>query len=110
MERSYELQPNELQQQQALNEENQQALAQFGSLTLQMETLRARLPKIEEKQRELVNQVAQRHGVTHFLAARIVNRSLICLFPDEPVAPEPVAAPAVRNSRANGPEHHAAKE
>lgn len=105
MERAYNLEPHELQQQQQLTEEHQRALAEFGGLTLQMENVRGRIPQIEQKQRELVSQVAQRHKVTNFLAARIVNQNLVCMLPDEPQpidVPVAPAAPTVRGLRANG--------
>lgn len=89
MERAYNLEPHELQQQQQLSEEHQRALAEFGGLTLQMENVRTRIPQLEQKQRELVSAVAQRHGVTNFIAARIINRNLICQLPDEPVTVGP---------------------
>jgi hypothetical protein len=105
MERAYNLEPNELQQQQQLAEEHQRALAEFGGLTLQLESVRGRIPLIEQRQRELISQVAQRHGVTNFVAARIVNRNLVCQLPDEyaPEAPANLPQPTtVRGLRANG--------
>lgn len=108
MERSYNLEPHELHQQQQLEAEHQRALAEFGGLTLQLENVRPRIGQIEQKQRELVSAVAQRHGVTNFLAARIINRNLVCMLPDEaPMLPTMDAAPATPPIRSNGAEHPA---
>lgn len=89
MERAYNLEPNEAQQQQQLADEHQRVLAEFGGLTLQMENVRTRIPQVEQRQRELINQVAQRHGVTNFVAARIVGKNLVCMLPDEPAVMDP---------------------
>jgi Tfp pilus assembly protein PilO len=99
MERAYNLQQDELQQQQQLEMEQRDTLAQFGALTLQLEQVRARLPQIEERQRSLITQVARRHSVANYLTARIVGANLICQLPD----PAPDDGPAaIKNLRPNG--------
>ena len=107
MERAYNLEPHEKQQHQQLESEHQRALAEFGSLTLQLENIRPRIAQLEQKQRELTSQVAQRHGVTNFLAARLINNNLVCMLPDEPQTIDvqvPAAAPALRTNGAALPE------
>jgi hypothetical protein len=99
MERAYNLQPEELQQQQQLDIEQRDTLAQFGALTLQLEQVRARLPQIEERQRSLITQVARRHSVGSYLTARIAGANLVCQFPD----PVPDDGPQiVRGVKPNG--------
>lgn len=106
MERAYDLQPHEMQQQQALEQEHRQLMAQFGAMTYQLEQVRARIPQIEERQRTLANQVIARHGVTNFLNARIIGNHLVCTLPDEPLAMPMMDVPesSVRTMRLNGPE------
>jgi hypothetical protein len=99
MERAYNLQPEELQQQQQLEIEQRDCLAQFGALTLQLEQARARLPQIEERQRSMITQVARRLNIGNYLTARIAGGNLVCQFPD----PGPDDGPSViRTFRANG--------
>jgi hypothetical protein len=99
MERAYNLQSDELQQQQQLELEQRDCLAQFGALTLQMEQCRARLPQIEERQRSLITQVARRHGAANYLTARIAGTNLVCQFPDAIPDDGPQS---IRTFKANG--------
>jgi hypothetical protein len=94
MERAYDLDQRELSRAAQLQQENQTLLARFGAATLEIETCRAAFPKLLEKQRELINDAVQRHGVESFLGARIEGRHVVCQMPDSvadgPSAPVPI--------------------
>ena len=101
--KAYSLNNHEIAQAQALEEERRNLLARFGGITLEMETIRAQLPQLDQRSRALVQTVVQRAGVPEFRTARIDGANLICDLPDEPMQPEtPHAGPVVDIQRVNG--------
>lgn len=82
MERTYELNQQEIRQAAQLQQENERLLMRYGSATLELEACRSLLPKVQEKQRDLVSAAVQRQGVTNFIGARIEGNSLVCQMPD----------------------------
>jgi hypothetical protein len=86
MDQSYELENNERMAAEQLSAQHRDLLARYGACSLEMESIRAALPQITDKQKELIGRVAQSRGVTQYLAARIEGGALICRVPDAPVA------------------------
>jgi hypothetical protein len=84
MQKAYSLQQFEIAQAQALEEERRNLLARFGAVTLEMESVRAQIPALEQRLRTLVQAAAQRVGTRNFINARIEGPNLICEMPDEP--------------------------
>lgn len=87
MDRYFDLQQNEFTMSQRLEAEHRDLLARYGALKLQEEQIRARLPAVEDAQRNLINQAIARHGVTGFINARIAEGRLVCTMPDEQILP-----------------------
>jgi len=83
MQKAFSLQPNELQQSQALESERLELLAQLGSMQLENERIRARLPQVIELQRKLVQGAVQRLGIERYNVAHIDRTNVIVDLPDE---------------------------
>lgn len=95
MQKSYTLQPYELDQQRALDDERRNLLAQFGALTLDLEGMRERLKSLDLRGRALVNAVAARHGITEYRQLTIQGGQLIGDIieqPENPLGAIPAAA------------------
>jgi hypothetical protein len=93
MQKAFSLQSHETAQAQAIDEERRNLLARLGGATLEMETVRAQIPTLDQRGRTLVQSIAQRMGVREFITARIdpATNNLVVELPD---APAPAAPPA----------------
>jgi len=89
MQKAFSLQPNEMNQATALDEERKTVLAQIGALTLDMETARAALPVVEQKRREFLASLVKQYQVGDYRSARLEGSNLICDMPDPPQAMPP---------------------
>ena len=102
MERTYELNQQEIRQAAQLQQENERLLMRYGSATLELEACRNLLPKVQEKQRDLVSAAVQRQGVTNFIGARIEGNSLVCQMPDMSLDAPGVAVMDSAGGKPNG--------
>lgn len=64
--RTYDLQPNEMETQRALDEERTALLARFGALTLDMENARQQIAQMENRRRTFLDAVAARCGIREY--------------------------------------------
>jgi len=87
MQKAFSLQPEEIRQARALEDEQRNLLAQLGSMSLQKKQITKRLPQIEEEQRKFLRSAVARVGVEQFNAARIEGPNLLVDIPDQPAAP-----------------------
>ena len=112
MEKAYSLQPSEIQQSEEIQNDRQRLLAQFGALTLDLETCRAGITACADRERTVTRGVIQRLGVTEFQAARIAGTNLLCQVPDTllPTQEVPAAAKGLAPAKANGQERPTVKE
>jgi hypothetical protein len=95
--KAYSLQQYEIDQNRDLDEERRNLLAQFGSATLELESVRSRMTNLELRQRAFVNAIAQRHQAgTEYKWVRIENNQLVGDFLEQPQqqAGAPIAPPA----------------
>jgi len=104
MTRAYSLQDYEKQQQQILEQERMQLLAQFGAATLQRETLRRQMENLDLRRRAFVDAVAQRNGITEYRQVAIQGDQLIAdiMEPPQSLPTMPVAKPEESVSVING--------
>ena len=106
--KAYSLQEYEIDQNRVLEEERRNLLAQFGRLTLELESVRAKMTNLDLQQRTFVDAIAQRHTTAQYKWIRIENNHLVGDFmeqPEQPQATAPIAPPAdpVQNvERVNG--------
>jgi hypothetical protein len=77
MVRSYSLEPRDLQQHQALEEEKRNLLAQFGALTLDLENIRTRLTGLDTRSRTFLSDLAQQKGISDYRWLRVENQQLV---------------------------------
>jgi len=64
-----------------LQSEHRELLARYGAATLEIETVRALLPQVKERQRQLVDEITAREGIAQYASARIEGGRLICRLP-----------------------------
>lgn len=86
MEKTFKLEPKELAAHNQLEQERTQTLAQIGGLSLDLEAAKQRLNSALEHQRSFIRSALIHRGVDQFQAAQIMNGSVICSIPDEPMA------------------------
>jgi hypothetical protein len=87
--KAFSLEAPEQQFLEGLNNERQQALAQYGALALDMETARKAIESTQERQRAFVRQALMQRGVHDFQSARVNGTNLECVIGDTP-GPVPI--------------------
>ena len=104
MQKAYNLQPDELRQAMAIDDERKNALAQYGAVELERKRIRKLLPTLDERQRTMVRTVLSRLKIDQFNGARIDNGNLLVDLPDEAAAAAtaPVALERVNGTAAEG--------
>jgi hypothetical protein len=104
MQKAFSLQPDEVRQAMAIDEERKNLLAQYGALELERKRVRKTLPTLDERQRGLVRTALSRLKIDQFNGARIDNGNLIVDLPDDAAAalPAPPAAEHVNGVATEG--------
>src|SRR5215467_9744812 len=84
MEKTFQLEPKELQFYSSLEQEQQQALAQVGALSLDLEAAKTSLQTVQERHRSFIRTAVLHRGIDQFHSARITQGQLHCSLPDVP--------------------------
>ena len=99
--KAFSLEAPEQQFLEGLNNERQQALAQYGALSLDMDVAKKSLESIQERQRAFVRQALMQRGVQDFQSARINGTQVECVLADAP-GPVPIPDAQPRGSKEKG--------
>lgn len=113
MEKTFDLNPKEMQSLSTLENDNLRANATYGVLARQMDDCKQKIAQSEEAQRQFIRTVIQNRGIEQWVDARLQQGGkILCILPDEQLAQplSEVPPPAPLKERPNAkPREEAAK-
>ena len=83
MEKSFQLEPREMQNLQALETERKEVLAQIGALSLDMEAAKKKLAGSMEAQKHFLRNALSNRGLDNFQTAKLVGNEIIVTLSED---------------------------